>query len=379
MYYNGIEIPQLKYTMSVTFDAALPSEPRDATDPTMTLSRQRVREAQADQSGRVYRVYCDGVFDLFHLAHMRMFEQAKKSLGLLPNQIADPADNESNDPTLTNQQWKVHLIAGVCSDELVHQFKGKTVMNHKLRCESVKHCRWVDEVLADAPWVLTDDYLTKHRIDFVAHDAIPYKDTTNTASDSSDVYAHIKARGMFLETQRTGGLSTTDLIVHIIQDYDDYVRRNLDRGYTKQQLNVGASWQLRAVYHDKNKQVNRAMAKMKREQRLAEQAVMSFIRTFNPKYVGDESIAQQSPTSADIDTASDISDSDMESDIDNERSPITPGKYYSHLRTNLPERSKGMLHHSAGLCWAVLEVTGYCLSYLNPISYFYAAGKKKDE
>lgn len=63
----------------------------------MTLSRKRVAEAKADNSGRVYRVYCDGVFDLFHLAHMRMFEQAKKALG--------PAS-------------KVFLIAGVCSDEL---------------------------------------------------------------------------------------------------------------------------------------------------------------------------------------------------------------------------------------------------------------------
>lgn len=68
-----------------------------AADPTMTLSRQRVAEAKADSSGRVYRVYCDGVFDLFHLAHMRMFEQAKRALG---------------------PHSKVFLIAGVCSDEL---------------------------------------------------------------------------------------------------------------------------------------------------------------------------------------------------------------------------------------------------------------------
>lgn len=45
------------------------------------------------KSGKKLRVYCDGVFDMFHFGHMRMLEQIKK---LLPN---------------------VYLIAGVCADE----------------------------------------------------------------------------------------------------------------------------------------------------------------------------------------------------------------------------------------------------------------------
>lgn len=43
-------------------------------------------------------------------------------------------------------------------------------MDHKLRCDSVRHCKWADEVLDDAPWVIGDEYLRKHNIDFVAHD-----------------------------------------------------------------------------------------------------------------------------------------------------------------------------------------------------------------
>lgn len=35
------------------------------------------------------------------------------------------------------------------------------------------HCRWVDEVIPDAPWVLTKEFLDKHQIDYVAHDALP--------------------------------------------------------------------------------------------------------------------------------------------------------------------------------------------------------------
>lgn len=32
----------------------------------------------------------------------------------------------------------------------------------------------MDEVVQDAPWVITMDFLEKHNIDFVAHDALPY-------------------------------------------------------------------------------------------------------------------------------------------------------------------------------------------------------------
>ena len=70
----------------------------------------------------------------------------------------------------------VELVVGVCNDTLTHSHKGTTVMTDTERYEAIRHCRWVDEVLRDAPWVLTEDFLTKHRIDFVAHDDAPYAD-----------------------------------------------------------------------------------------------------------------------------------------------------------------------------------------------------------
>ena len=44
-------------------------------------------------------------------------------------------------------------------------------------------CRWVDEVIRDAPWVVTPEFLEEHDIDFVAHDALPYADASG-----NDVY-----------------------------------------------------------------------------------------------------------------------------------------------------------------------------------------------
>ena len=51
------------------------------------------------------------------------------------------------------------------------------------------------------------------------------------------MYGPIKTAGKFLETQRTEGISTSDLIVTIVKDYDQYVARNLSRGYSKEALN----------------------------------------------------------------------------------------------------------------------------------------------
>ena len=42
--------------------------------------------------------------------------------------------------------------------------------------------------MKNAPWSLDDDFLDKHKIDFVAHDELPY-----TVGGGTDVYAHLKA------------------------------------------------------------------------------------------------------------------------------------------------------------------------------------------
>lgn len=55
-------------------------------------------------------------------------------------------------------------VDAVCSDELTHKYKGFTVMTETERYEALRHCRYVDEIVRDAPWTLSPQFLEKHKV-----------------------------------------------------------------------------------------------------------------------------------------------------------------------------------------------------------------------
>ena len=48
----------------------------------------------------------------------------------------------------------------------------------------------------------------------------------------------VKKAGKFMETKRTEGISTSDIILRIIRNYNDFVLRNLGRGYSRKELGL---------------------------------------------------------------------------------------------------------------------------------------------
>ena len=203
---------------------------REKCDYTQKISIEMAKEGKAP---RKVRIYADGIYDLFHQGHARQLMQAK---ALFPKS-------------------EVYLLVGCCNDALTHERKGETVMDEDERYEAIRHCRYVDEVVRDAPWQVTDEYLTKHKIDFVAHDELPY-----TTGSAEDVYKDLKDKGMFVATQRTEGVSTTDIIARILRNYEKYVRRNFARGYSRQELNVSLLRAQRLMFKNKVDEVKEQMA-----------------------------------------------------------------------------------------------------------------------
>ncbi|EIM80075.1 uncharacterized protein STEHIDRAFT_68593, partial [Stereum hirsutum FP-91666 SS1] len=142
-----------------------------------------------------------GVYDLFHFGHALQLRQAKLSFP------------------------EVHLIVGVNSDELVKAHKASTIMRHAERCEAVGHCRWVDQVVPEAPWVLDEEFVEKYQIDYVAHDDDPY-----VSAGHDDVYSYVKSKGKFIPTRRTPGVSTSELLERIVKGYR---KRDFDKKLEK--------------------------------------------------------------------------------------------------------------------------------------------------
>lgn len=46
-------------------------------------------------------------------------------------------------------------------------------MNETERYEALRHCRYVDEVIRDAPWTLTPEFLEKHKVHFSPYPSLP--------------------------------------------------------------------------------------------------------------------------------------------------------------------------------------------------------------
>lgn len=160
-----------------------------------------------DSSGRErpIRIYADGVYDLFHYAHALQLRQAKLSFP------------------------SVHLIVGVVSSHSCAVHKNKPVLNSMERYECVRNCRWVDEVLEDAPWIVDQTLIDTLEIDYIAHDDLPY-----SGKGMEDIYAFVKRQGRFLPTRRTDGVSTSELLGRIVEVYKG---GNLDGKLAKIGLN----------------------------------------------------------------------------------------------------------------------------------------------
>ena len=91
------------------------------------------------------RIYIDGIFDLFHRGHLESMKQAKK--------------------LYTN----VTLIIGIISDKNATNYKRKPIIPENDRYNIVENIKIVDEIIKNAPLIITKEFIKKNKIDIIAH------------------------------------------------------------------------------------------------------------------------------------------------------------------------------------------------------------------
>ena len=120
------------------------------------------------------------VADLFHFGHMNFLRVAR----------------EHGD----------YLLVGIHSDEVAEDYKRKPILSMDERVASVAGCRYVDEVIPDAPLSVDREWIEQHEIDLVIHG-----DDFNQELYELCYKTPIEM-GIFRTVKYTPGISTTEII-----------------------------------------------------------------------------------------------------------------------------------------------------------------------
>ncbi len=135
----------------------------------------------AHQGGAtVIRVYTDMVADLFHYGHVEFLKQARA--------LGD------------------YLVVGVCADDVVEVYKNRPILTMEERVVSVAGCRYVDEVIPNAPWRFDPTWIEKYDIHLVVHG------DDYTREQQVHYYGVPIEKGIFRTLPYRKGISTTEII-----------------------------------------------------------------------------------------------------------------------------------------------------------------------
>ena len=133
-------------------------------------------------------VYMDGVFDLFHIGHLKAIEECAK----LGNRV----------------------VIGVTGDKDAAGYKRTPIMDQKERTAIISAIRVVDKVICPCPLVVTEDFMNEHEIDLVVHG---FASEADAARQKAFFEIPMKL-GKFQQISYTAGVSTTERIAMLPKD-----------------------------------------------------------------------------------------------------------------------------------------------------------------
>ncbi|CAO3595623.1 unnamed protein product [Absidia cylindrospora] len=106
-------------------------------------------------------------------------------------------------------------------------------MKEDERYAAVAACKWVDQVVPDAPYNTTVEILRKYDIDFCVHG-----DDITTMADGTNCYQAVKDAGLYRECKRTAGVSTTELVGRmLLMTRDHHSKRHSNGGSSIASIN----------------------------------------------------------------------------------------------------------------------------------------------
>lgn len=139
-------------------------------------------------------VYLDGAFDMFHCGHVALLEEARK--------------------------YGDYLIVGVHNDSIVNKEQGQNLplMNLHERVLSVMGCRFVDDVLIDAPYEITPEMVDRLNISAV----IQPTDANSSVSGSNDRFSVPRKAGILKTMKNPSNFKLTNIIERISENQSTF-------------------------------------------------------------------------------------------------------------------------------------------------------------
>lgn len=147
------------------------------------------------------KIFCDGVFDLFHIGHVNHFEKIKK---LYPES---------------------YLLVGILNDKETTNYKRKPIFNQEKRKDFVDSCKYVDETILDYPVIITKEFMDENNIDLIVH----------AFSNSYDFKKQLEffkypiENNKFLKIDYDKSISSTKILNKINLDEDKLNENNLEK------------------------------------------------------------------------------------------------------------------------------------------------------
>jgi len=176
-------------------------------------------------------VYVAGAFDCFHVGHLDFLERARREGDF--------------------------LIVGLHTDPVVNRYKGVNmpIMNLHERVLSVLACKYVNEVVIGAPYVVREDLIKQLNINVVCHGQTP---TPPDGETGEDPYGPPKKMGIFKAINSGNDMTTEKIIQRIITHRLRFEIRNMQK--EKKELTAYEAFQKKRAAEGINSVIGRVIS-----------------------------------------------------------------------------------------------------------------------